>query len=90
MLRPVRACRSSERVGRRSWRRTSGRSPTSYFDPGRLSDDGTVACGVTDVDGQAYIGNVQVGPPIFSEGLYECQVVMSVTLVSGQLVEFNP
>ena len=61
-----------------------------YFLPGRSSGDGTVECVVTDVDGTEYAGPVQVGPPIFSEGIFECQVVMSVTIPAGELEDTSP
>lgn len=46
---------------------------------------GTVACAVTDVDGTGYEGRVKTRRPQFSEGVFECGVVMSVNIPRGEL-----
>jgi hypothetical protein len=56
----------------------------AYFRATRDAD-GCIDCNVIDVDGSEYEGRVQVGPPKFSEGLFECNAVMSVTIVDGEL-----
>jgi hypothetical protein len=56
----------------------------AYFRAPRDAN-GCVECAVTDIDGSTYSGDVQVGPPKFGEGLFECNAVMSVTIVDGEL-----
>ena len=56
----------------------------AYFRATRDAD-GCVVCNVWDIDGTEYEGRVQVGPPKFGEGLYECNAVMSVTIIDGEL-----
>jgi hypothetical protein len=53
------------------------------------NDYGLIACGVTDVDGTALIGQVKTRRVEFSEGLFECGVVLSVNIPAGELVEFG-
>ena len=48
--------------------------------------NGCVVCTVTDVDGAEYEGDVQLGPPVFGEGLFECNAVMTVTIPRGELL----
>ena len=47
---------------------------------------GCFSCTAVDVDGETVDGDVQTDAPKFSEGLFECVVVMSVTVPSGELV----
>jgi hypothetical protein len=47
--------------------------------------NGCVTCEVIDIDGTTYSGDVQVGPPKFGEGLFECNAVMSITIIDGEL-----
>lgn len=47
---------------------------------------GCLSCTAVDVDGEAGGGDVQTDAPKFSEGLFECVVVMSVTIPAGELV----
>ena len=56
----------------------------AYFRATRNAD-GCVVCNVWDIDGSEYEGRVQVGPPKFGDGLYECNAVMSVTIIDGEL-----
>lgn len=56
----------------------------AYFRASRDAD-GCVTCTVVDIDGSEYEGPVQVGPPKFGEGLYECNAVMTVTIPRGEL-----
>lgn len=56
----------------------------AYFRAPRDAN-GCVVCEVVDIDGSTYSGDVQVGPPKFGEGLFECNAVMSVTIVAGEL-----
>lgn len=56
----------------------------AYFRAER-DENGCVECVVVDIDGSTYSGDVQVGPPKFGEGLFECNAVMSVTIPRGEL-----
>lgn len=56
----------------------------TYFRATR-DDNGCVDCDVVDIDGSEFGGPVQLGPPVFSDGLYECGAVMSVTIPRGEL-----
>lgn len=48
--------------------------------------DGCIVATVVDIDGETYSGRVQVGSPQFGEGLFECNVVLPVTIVDyGEL-----
>jgi hypothetical protein len=47
---------------------------------------GCFSCTAVDVDGEAAGGDIQTDAPKFSEGLFECVVVMSVTIPAGELV----
>jgi hypothetical protein len=57
---------------------------STYFRATRDSFGCVLAEG-TDVDGEEVEGRVQLGPPQFSEGLFECGVVMSVLIPGGEL-----
>lgn len=48
--------------------------------------NGCVVCTVTDIDGAEYVGDVQLGPPVFGEGLFECNAVMTMTIPRGELL----
>jgi hypothetical protein len=56
----------------------------TYFRAARDAN-GCVTCTVADIDGAVYEGDVQVGPPKFGEGLFECNAVMTVTIPRGEL-----
>lgn len=47
---------------------------------------GCLSCTAIDVDNESVGGDVQTDAPKFSEGLFECTVVMSVTVPAGELV----